>query len=135
MGSIAKSDRDSDVSKIAAIRELWIAAIKADDINGLVALASDDIVVVIGNGKCLCGKDELRKNLARDLALFDFEPRDTSDEIIVHDKWALLFGEVDTALTSVREGMEVQAHSRIIVVLARQLDGSWKVTRALGLSG
>src|SRR5215469_6632147 len=91
--SFAKSDQDSDVSKIAAIRESWIAAVKCGDIDGLVSLASDDIVVVYGNGKCVCGKDELRKSLEHYLDIFDVEQWDSSGEVTFHNKWALLFSK------------------------------------------
>jgi ketosteroid isomerase-like protein len=134
MGSFAKSDQDSDVSKVVAIRESWIAAVKCGDIEGLVSLASDDIVVVHGNGKCVCGKDELRKNLAHYLELFDIEQRDSSGEITVHDKWALLFSEVRRTLTTVRAGAQVLTHSRIVAVFTRQSDGAWRVCRVLVLA-
>jgi len=132
--SVAKSDLDSDVSKVAAIRDSWIAAVKCGDIDGLVSLTSDDIVVVYGNGKCVCGKDELRKNLEHYLDLFDVEQRDSSGEITVHDKWALLLSEVSRTLTTVRARAQVLTHSRIVAVFARQSDGAWKVSRVLGLA-
>jgi ketosteroid isomerase-like protein len=77
-----------DISKIAAVRAAWISAVKARDINGLMALATDDIVVVNGNGKTATGVEALRADLTHDFELFDLELRDSSAEIIVHDRWA-----------------------------------------------
>ena len=38
--------RNPDIEKIAAVRAAWIHAVEASDINALIALATDDIVVV-----------------------------------------------------------------------------------------
>ncbi|HEY4051357.1 MAG TPA: DUF4440 domain-containing protein, partial [Acidobacteriaceae bacterium] len=54
------SSIDSDVSKIAAIREAWLAAVKAGDANRLADMVTDDVVVVHDNGRCVCGKQELK---------------------------------------------------------------------------
>jgi ketosteroid isomerase-like protein len=135
VNSSVNRGHDLDISKIAAVRAAWISAAKASDINGLVALATDDIVVVHGNGKTATGIDALRADLVHDFGLFDLEPRDSSAEIIVHDSWALEFCEVDRMVSAVKSGTRVQTHSRIIAVFSRQPDTSWKVARVIGLPG
>ena len=127
--------RDVDIAKIAAVRAAWIRAVEASDINGLIALATDDIVVVHGNGKAAIGVDALRADLTHDFGIFDVEPRDSSAEIIVHDKWAIEFCEVDQMLSGVRGGTGVRTHSRIVAVFSRQPDASWRVARVIGLPG
>lgn len=129
------SGHDLDICKIAAIRAAWISAVKASDIDGLIALASDDIVVVYGNGKTSIGIDAMRSHLMHDFGLFDVEPRDSSTEIIVHDKWAIEFCEVDRTVSTVKAGAGVHTHSRIVAVFSRQPDASWKVARVVGLPG
>ena len=135
MNRSANPDREVDVAKIAAVRAAWIRAMEASDINGLIALASDDIVVVHENGKAAIGIDALRTDLAHDFGIFDVEPRDSSAEIIVHDKWAIQFCEVDQMLSGVRGCTGVRTHSRIVAVFSRQPDASWKVARVIGLPG
>jgi ketosteroid isomerase-like protein len=135
MNRSAERGHDLDVSKIAAVRAAWISAAKASDINGLIALATDDIVVVHGNGKAATGVDALKADLTHDFGLFDLELRDSSAEIIVHDGWAIEFCEVDRMVSAVKSGRAVQTHSRIIAVFARQPDASWKVARVIGLPG
>lgn len=135
MNSSVNRGHDLDISKIAAVRAAWISAAKASDINGLVALATDDIVVVHGNGKTAIGIDALRADLVHDFGLIDLETRDSSAEIIVHDRWALEFCEVDGMVSAVKSGTRVQTHSRIIAVFSRQPDTSWKVARVIGLPG
>ena len=127
--------RDLDIAKITAVRAAWIPAVEASDIGGLIALATDDIVVVHGNGKAAIGIDALRSDLTHDFGIFDVKPRDASAEIIVHDKWAIEFCEVDQVVSGVKAGSEVQTHSRIVAVFSRQPDASWKVARVIALPG
>ena len=135
MNHSANLGGDLEVSKIAAVRADWISAVKASNINGLIALATDDIVVVNGSGKTTIGIEALTADLNHDFGLFDVEPRDSSAQIIVHDCWAIEFCEVDRMVSSVKSGRPMQAHSRIVAVFSRQPDASWKVSRVIGLPG
>jgi uncharacterized protein (TIGR02246 family) len=133
LDGISNPDTDSDVSKIAALREAWNAAVEANDANRLAAFVTDDVVFVHGNGRCVCGKEELKADLRKRFERFDFDRRLSSTEIIVRDKWAFQICEVESRLTGVRGGMQVQAHSRAVIAFARQPDTSWKVARVLEL--
>jgi uncharacterized protein (TIGR02246 family) len=127
------SDADSDVSKIAAVWEAWNAALKAYDANRLAAFVTDDVVLVHGDGRCVIGKEDLKADFLKSFQRFDFERRFSPPEIIVRDKWAFEICEVDSTLTSVRGGIQVHAHSRTIIMFARQPDTTWKVARVLEL--
>lgn len=133
MNISSKPESDPSVSKIPAIRETWIRAVQASDVDRLMTMVTDDVVVVQGNGVCACGKDEFKAYFHHRFGLFDMEPRVTSVESVVHDKWSFEVDEVESARTAVRGGAPVHSHFRIVVVFARQLDGSWKVARLLEL--
>jgi ketosteroid isomerase-like protein len=45
-------------SVIAAVRQAWLEAVSASDAGRLGALVTDDVVVVHGNGRCVCGREE-----------------------------------------------------------------------------
>ena len=94
MNRRANPGRDLDIAKIAAVRAAGIRAVESSDIGSLIVLATDDIVVVHGNGKAAIGIYALRSDLTHDSGIFDVEPRDASAEIIVHDKWTIEFCEV-----------------------------------------
>jgi uncharacterized protein (TIGR02246 family) len=128
-----ESSIDSDVSKIAAVREAWLAAVKAGDADRLADMVTDDVVVVHGNGRCVCGKEELKADFLDGFGRFAIDQRVLSSEVVVRNKWAFEIGEVESTLTPVREGAQIQAHSRTVVVLVRQHDTSWRVSRVLGL--
>lgn len=126
-------NRQSDALRVAAVRHAWIAAVRNGDVDSLVAMLSDDIVVVHRNGQCVNGKDAVRAELLTDFRLFDFEQEDSLSEIIVHDQWALEFSEVESTATAIKGGAQVKAHFGVIAVFERQPDSSWKVARVIAL--
>jgi ketosteroid isomerase-like protein len=128
-----QTNRQSDALRIKAVREAWIEAVKSGDIDRLTTMVTDDIVVVHRNGHCINGRDAVRAELLTDFRLFDFEQEDSLAEIVVHDKWALEFSEVESTATAIRGGARVKAHFGIIAVFQRQPDSSWKVARIIGL--
>lgn len=131
MSISSKQESDPSVSKIVAIRDAWIRAVQASDVDCLTTLVTDDVVVVEGDGTCACGKNKFNAYFHHRFRLFDVEPRVTRVESVVHDKWGFEVDEVESAHTAVGEGVPVHTHFRIAVVFARQLDGSWKVARLL----
>jgi uncharacterized protein (TIGR02246 family) len=124
---------DSDVSTIAALREAWLAAVKAGDADRLVEMVTDDVVVVHGNGRCVCGKEAVKADFLDGFDRFSIDQQVLSSHVVVRDKWAFEIGEVESTLTPIHEGKRIQAHSTTLVVLLRQGDASWKVSRVLGL--
>ena len=56
MGTIPKPDDDSTSSSIDAVRQAWLDAIRAADMEGLAALVTDDVVVVHGTERCVRGE-------------------------------------------------------------------------------
>jgi len=89
-----ESSIDSDVSKIAAVREAWLAAVKAGDADRLADMVTDDVVVVHGNGRCVCGKEELKADFLDGFGRFAIDQRVLSSEVVVRNKWAFEIGEV-----------------------------------------
>ena len=133
MDSLSNPGTDSDVSKIAALWKAWNAALKGNDASGLLALMTDDVVFVHGNGQCVRGKKEFQAHILKSFGRFDFDRRYSPAEMVVVGKWAFQICEVETTLTAVRGGVQVHATSRTIVVFIRQPDTSWKVARVVEL--
>jgi uncharacterized protein (TIGR02246 family) len=134
MDSSSSSATDSDSSKIAALREAWLAAVKASDAGSIAEMLADDVVVVHGNGRCVCGKEAVRADFLEGFGRFAIDQKVSPTEVIVGKKWAFEISEVESDLTPIQGGQQVHAHSRTIVVLSRQSDASWRVYRVLGLS-
>ena len=101
MNSSSNLDSDSAISKIAALREAWIAAVKARDADRLSAMVTNDVVVVTGNGRCVCGEDELKVDLLKGFERFSIDQRVSSADVIIRDKWAFEISEVESTMTPV----------------------------------
>jgi uncharacterized protein (TIGR02246 family) len=127
------SPTDSDSSKIAALREAWLAAVKASDAESLAQMLTDDVVVVHGNGRCVCGKEAVRVDFLEGFRRFAINQKVSRTEVILREKWAFEISQVESELTPIEGGSKIRAHSRTIVVLSRQSDASWRVCRVLGL--
>jgi uncharacterized protein (TIGR02246 family) len=134
MDSSSTSATDSDSSKIAALREAWLAAVRASDADSLAQMLTDDVVVVRGNRRCVCGKEAVRADFLEGSRRFAIEPKVSPTAVIVREEWAFETSEVDSERTPIQGGQQVHTHSRTIVVLSRQSDASWRVCRLLGLS-
>ena len=128
-----KPGTDSDISMITALREAWLAAVKVGDAETLAGMLTDDVVVVHGNGRCVCGKEAVRADLLEGFRRFAIDQRISSTEVVVRKKWAFEISEVESELTPIRGGQQRCAHARTVVVLSRQPDASWRVCRVLGL--
>jgi len=122
----------SVVSSIAAVRQAWLDAIKAADVEQLASLVTDDVVVVHGNGRCIRGKDELKADFRKGFEAFSVEQSVSSPEVIIRGRWAFEIAEVESKLTPA-SGKSTHVHSTTVVALNQQTDGSWKVGRVIGV--
>jgi len=126
-------DSNSVVSSVAAVREAWLDALRAGDVERLAAMVADDVVVVHGNGRCVRGRDELKTDFRKAFESFSIEQNVSSAEVVVRGKWAFEIAEVESRLTPQCGGESMHVHSTTIVALNRQSDGSWKIGRVLGV--
>jgi len=134
----SKSDLAFDRSEIDTVRAAWIEAMKDGNVGHLAALVTDDFVAIHGNGQCVSGKAELKADFLRRFELFDAEPKILTSQLIVCGKWAIEIGTAEVKCTGTPIDIEMEprhVHFRVVVVFARQSDGSWKVARAIELPG
>jgi len=133
MSSAPNSDVGFDRSQIAAVRKAWIEAVIHGDVSKLVALVTDDIVAIHGNGQCVCGKEEFKRAFLEVLGQVDVERVVPSSEVSVHDKWAIEIDEVDSSRILEGDDTPIDMHFRAVFVFQRQSDNSWKVARVMEL--
>ncbi len=118
---------------IVAVRNAWLAAIKARDADALTALVTDDVVVVHGNGRCVVGKNAVEADFLAGFANFLVDQEVTFAEITFVGNYVLDIAEVTTSLTPVAGGQAMNVRSQAVTILRSQPDGSWKVARVVGL--
>jgi len=133
VGTFPAPDSNSVASCVAAVRQAWLDAVGAGDVERLAAFVTHDVVVVHGNGRCVHGRDELKADFLKAFESFSIEQNVSSAEVVVRGRWAFEIADVESRLTPHRGGESTAVHSTTIVALNRQSDGSWKIGRVLGL--
>ena len=124
---------DLDRTKIAAVRQQWLEAVKTSDADKLAELVTHDVVGVHTNGRCTVGKENLKTFFLGAFDRFNFEGKITSSEIAVHGIWAVEIDEVETRRTQFETEISTEGHYRTVFVFCRQLDDSWQISRVIEL--
>jgi len=124
---------NSATLEITALREAWLAAVTSADAGRVASLATDDVVVVHGDGRCIRGKDELKADFLKAFESFRIHQKVLDPAITIRGDWAFEIARVESTLTPVDGGETKRAISTTLVALRRQPDGSWKVARVVGL--
>ena len=125
--------QDDEIQEIRRVAACWTAAVEAGDIETLGRLMTEDIVVIHGNGRMVCGRDALMNDTARSLKDFSVRQTVESEETIVAGEWAFDRAKVHTVI-STREGGETkQFDSRTVTLLRKHSEGEWRVARVIGV--
>jgi len=125
--------QDEEIQEIRRVEALWTAAAEAGDIEALGRLMTEDIVVIHGNGRMVCGKEAMMNDTARSLKDFSVRQTVESEETIVAGKWAFDRAKVHTVL-SAREGGETKHFdSRTVTILRKDSEVGWRVARVIGV--
>jgi uncharacterized protein (TIGR02246 family) len=123
----------ADTAAINKLRDDYSAAWKAGDADRLGALVSNDVIFYPTNAPSITGRDAFVADQKKQFA--DATPNEfviKSEEMKLAGGWAFDRGTVDISLTPKLKGAKMMTfQSRYIVVLQRQGDGSWLLTRGI----
>jgi uncharacterized protein (TIGR02246 family) len=122
-----------DIQDIRRIATRWTDAVCSGEIDQLGNLMTDDIVVIHGDGRLVCGKEAVMRDIARSLQDLSVQQTVKSDETVVVGEWAFDRATVHTAVKSRRSGDTRQFDSRSVTILRKQSDGDWRVARTIGV--
>ena len=123
---------ESPIAEILQVRDAWIAAVKAKDVDRLLSLLTEDAVFMHPNRPAVIGRAANRADLVTAFEKFQVDQRVVSDETVVAGEWAFDRAHVTTTITPVSGGNPVTVRSKTITILRRQPDGSWKIARVIG---
>jgi uncharacterized protein (TIGR02246 family) len=127
------SSPDEEIQEIRRVATRWTAAVEAGDIEALGRLMTEDIVVIHGNGRMVCGRDALMKDTARSLEEFSVQQTVESEETIVAGEWAFDRAKVHTTIRSRKGGDAKQFDSRSVTILRKETGVGWRVARVIGV--
>jgi ketosteroid isomerase-like protein len=133
MSNSLETTVDRDRASIAVVRKAWVEAVVAGDADRLADLVTSDVVAVHANGRCTCGKDDVRRFFIDAFNKFDIEGKTSSSDVVVHGIWAVEIDEIQTKRTQYDAPVSEDVSLQAVFIFARQLDGSWKVARIIEL--
>ena len=125
---------EADVAAIRALAEQWIATFEAGDVEGLVALYTEDAVRLPPDGPSYSGTAAFEEYFRGIFEKFSFEgvwPVEGTEEIIVADGWAYHLSEYIVMATPKEGGETVEEKGNVLEIIQRQSDGSWKFAREI----
>ena len=124
---------DEEIRNIQGVAMRWTAAVEAGDLERLGSLMTDDIIVIHGNGRLICGKATVLSDFARSLQDFSVQQRVEREETIVSGEWAFDRAKVHTTIRSRRSDDTKEFDSRSVTILRKQSGFGWRVARVMGV--
>jgi len=125
--------RDEDIREIRSVAVRWTEAVEAGDIELLGSLMTDDVVVIHGDGRLICGREAVVNDFTRALRDFSVRQRVESEETIVAGEWAFDRANVHTTVSSRKTGDSKQFDSRSVTILRKESGVGWRVARVIGV--
>jgi len=122
-----------DIEAIRSVAAQWTAAVEAGDIERLGQLMTEDIVVIHGNGRMVCGREAVMSDFARSLQDYSIQQSVESEETVVAGEWAFDRAKVHTTISSRKSSDIKNFDSRSVTILRKQSDLGWRVARVFGV--
>ena len=102
--------------EVQASFEEFLRALKSGDASSLEQIYADDYILVRPNGDALA-KDQILADLSQHSMRFtSFELND----VLIRTKGSVGILTADVRSTAVRDGVEIKAHARQVVILSKE---------------
>jgi len=124
---------DGEIQEIRRAADCWTAAVEAGDVERLGQLMTEDVVVIHGNGRMVCGREAVMSDFARSFEDFSVQQTVESEETVVAGEWAFDRAKVHTTINSRRSSDTKQFESRSVTILKKQGGLGWCVARVIGV--
>jgi uncharacterized protein (TIGR02246 family) len=124
---------DDEIREIRRVAARWTEAVETGDLETLGQMMTEDIVVIHGNGRLVCGKAAVMNDFARSLEEFSIQQMVESEETIVAGEWAFDRAKVHTTIKSRKGGDTREFDSRSVTILRKQSGVGWRVARVMGV--
>ena len=135
--SAAPPDTSADLKAIAAVRDAYVAAFNAEDADKTAAVYTTDAIAMGANEPQISGRDAIRENYKKTMAGMDFDIQLKSEETVVTGDWAFDRGQLWLHLMSKDPQSKmpmVMDQGKYLVILRKQPDNSWLVSRVMSNS-
>ncbi len=123
------AETEADVDAINSLRDKFIALDNASDAAGLASLFTNDAVLMPPNQAAVTGNQAIESWFQTTFDQFTTEFTVASEELEVVGDWAFDWGAYMTALTPRAGGEPTEDRGKYIVILRKQVDGSWRIVK------
>jgi len=123
------AETEADVEAINSLRDEFIALDNASDAAGLASLYTNDAVLMPPNEAAVTGSQAIESWFQTTFDQFTTEFTVASEELEVVGDWAFDWGAYMTALTPKAGGEPTEDRGKYIVILRKQVDGSWRIVK------
>ena len=125
------TDNEADMASIEAVFRDQISKLNAGDLEGWLALFSEDIVWMPPNAKIEEGKDALRQWAQPYFDQFTIVQTASIDELKISGDWAFVRGAFKDEFIPKKEGDTIVDNGKFLYIFEKQADESWKFTHAI----
>ena len=133
--SCASKKDGADIEAINKLHQREMEASRKWDIDTLASLWTDDVVMLPAGEPALIGRDANRASITRlrdesgSAQISDYIL--SFNEVKVTGDWAFEWGTYSGTLAPEGGGESLRATGKVIRVLKKDADGSWKIARAM----
>jgi uncharacterized protein (TIGR02246 family) len=130
-----KEGASADMEAINALHQRDMEASRKWDVDTLASLWSDDIVTLSQGEPPMIGKEANRASMlrlkeeSRDLQIADYIL--SFNEVKIVGDWAFEWGSYSGTVKPVAKGDAIRTTGKVMRVLKKDSDGTWKVARAM----
>jgi uncharacterized protein (TIGR02246 family) len=127
---------DSERAAIEALHQRDIQATLSGDVEQLVSLFTNDGVLLSQGAPPVVGSQAIRQHMKQDKAQSDaagmkvLKYAPTIREVTIRGGFAYEWGQFK-AFQQARDGKRMEFHGKLLRVLERQPDGSWRFSRVM----
>ncbi len=124
-------DVEADIAAIRGLFEQFDSTATAGLAEEWMSLLSDDVIWMVPNQAALVGKDAVLGRVGPFFSNLNMEHVTGVDEVRVAGDWAYVRGTYSFGVTPKAGGDTTEEVGKIVYILGRQADNSWKITRAI----
>lgn len=118
---------NTDVALVYAVWKEYAAAWSAGDMERWIALWIDDGIQMPPSVPRNVGKEQIRTAMQPLLDGYDFQMTINPDEVRVLGNRAYSHGLYEFTMTPKEEGDTTETNGKLLTILEKQVDGSWKI--------
>ncbi|UCH65080.1 MAG: SgcJ/EcaC family oxidoreductase [Ignavibacterium sp.] len=118
---------EADVEALKEENRKYDDAYNSGNLDGFVALFTDDAVQLPDEEAIVVGKEAIRLRAKDGFANFTFKLTDTVEDIKVSGNWAFVRGSYVNIITPKEGGDDATEEGKWVAIYQRQADGSWQI--------